>query len=54
MANRTVIIDNNTWYNTHIATVGLAMASPEAEAYEIARYLDTDYVLVIFGGYSDY
>jgi hypothetical protein len=22
MANRTVIVDNNTWNNTHIATVG--------------------------------
>lgn len=54
MANRTVIVDNNTWNNTHIATVGRAMASPEAEAYEIARFLDTDYVLVIFGGYSAY
>jgi len=29
MSNRTVIVDNNTWNNTHIATVGLAMASPE-------------------------
>lgn len=54
MANRTVIVDNNTWNNTHIATVGRAMASPEDEAYEIARFLDTDYVLVIFGGYSAY
>jgi len=25
MSNRTVIVDNNTWNNTHIATVGLAM-----------------------------
>ena len=25
----TTIIDNNTWNNTHIATVGLAMASSE-------------------------
>ena len=22
MANRTVVVDNNTWNNTHIATVG--------------------------------
>lgn len=27
MSNRTVMVDNNTWNNTHIATVGLAMAS---------------------------
>ncbi len=26
MSNRTVMVDNNTWNNTHIATVGLAMA----------------------------
>ena len=25
MANRTVIVDNNTWNNTHIATVGASM-----------------------------
>ena len=26
MSNRTVMVDNNTWNNTHIATVGLAMS----------------------------
>jgi hypothetical protein len=31
MANRTIIVDNNTWNNTHIATVGRAMSSPEAK-----------------------
>ena len=36
MSNRTVLVDNNTWNNTHIATVGRAMASPEEEAYRIA------------------
>lgn len=54
MSNRTVIVDNNTWNNTHIATVGRAMSSPENEAYEIANKLDADYVLVIFGGLSHY
>lgn len=54
MANRTVIVDNNTWNNTHIATVGRAMASNEEDAYEIMRKLDVDYVLVIFGGMSGY
>jgi dolichyl-diphosphooligosaccharide--protein glycosyltransferase len=49
-SNRTTLVDNNTWNNTHIATVGLAMASPENEAYEVADKLDVDYVLVIFGG----
>ncbi len=31
MANRTVIVDNNTWNTSHIATVGRAMASSEAK-----------------------
>ena len=54
MGNRTVIVDNNTWNNTHIATVGSAMALPEAQALPIMRKLDVDYVLVIFGGLSGY
>ncbi|KAK1262573.1 Dolichyl-diphosphooligosaccharide--protein glycosyltransferase subunit STT3B [Acorus gramineus] len=54
MGNRTVIVDNNTWNNTHIATVGRAMASYEDEAYEIIQSLDVDYVLVVFGGVTGY
>lgn len=54
MANRTVIVDNNTWNNTHISRVGQAMASSEEHAYEIMRELDVDYVLVIFGGLVGY
>ncbi|ONM38051.1 Dolichyl-diphosphooligosaccharide--protein glycosyltransferase subunit STT3A [Zea mays] len=54
MANRTVIVDNNTWNNTHIATVGTAMASPEKVAWEIFNSLDVKYVLVIFGGLIGY
>lgn len=50
MANRTVIVDNNTWNNTHIATVGTAMSSPERAAWEIFNSLDVKYVLVVFGG----
>lgn len=50
MANRTVIVDNNTWNNTHIATVGTAMSSPEKAAWEIFNSLDVKYVLVVFGG----
>jgi len=53
-SNRTVIVDNNTWNNTHIAMVGKAFASNEKVAYEICRKLDVDYVLVIFGGYSGF
>lgn len=54
MANRTVLVDNNTWNNTHISRVGQAMASTEDKAYEIMRELDVDYVLVIFGGLVGY
>ncbi|XP_010254009.1 PREDICTED: dolichyl-diphosphooligosaccharide--protein glycosyltransferase subunit STT3A-like [Nelumbo nucifera] len=54
MANRTVIVDNNTWNNTHIATVGTAMSSPEKAAWEIFHSLDVKYVLVVFGGFVGY
>lgn len=54
MANRTVIVDNNTWNNTHISRVGQAMSSTEDKAYEIVKELDVDYVLVIFGGMIGY
>ncbi|CAK9141379.1 unnamed protein product, partial [Ilex paraguariensis] len=54
MANRTVIVDNNTWNNTHIATVGTAMSSPEKAAWEIFQSLDVKYVLVVFGGVVGY
>ena len=54
MANRTILVDNNTWNNTHISRVGQAMASDEEHAYEIMRELDVDYVLVIFGGLISY
>lgn len=50
MADRTTLVDNNTWNNTHIATVGKAMASSEDVSYQILRKHDVDYVLVIFGG----
>jgi dolichyl-diphosphooligosaccharide--protein glycosyltransferase len=47
-------VDNNTWNNTHIATVGRALATTEEEAYPIMESLDVDYVLVIFGGMTGY
>ncbi|KAJ1970746.1 oligosaccharyl transferase stt3 subunit [Dimargaris verticillata] len=53
-SNRTVLVDNNTWNNTHIATVGKVLASDEDTAYEILRRHDVDYVLVIFGGLVGY
>uniref|UniRef100_A0A1I7UMJ2 dolichyl-diphosphooligosaccharide--protein glycotransferase n=1 Tax=Caenorhabditis tropicalis TaxID=1561998 RepID=A0A1I7UMJ2_9PELO len=54
MANRTTLVDNNTWNNSHIALVGKAMSSNESAAYEIMTELDVDYILVIFGGVIGY
>ncbi len=54
MANRTTLVDNNTWNNSHIALVGKAMSSTEDKAYKIMRMLGVDYVLVIFGGVIGY
>lgn len=54
MANRTVYIDNNTWNNTHIATIGLAFGLPEERAYPILQSLNVDYILVHFGGYNNH
>ena len=51
MANRTVIVDNNTWNNTHIAQVGRAMSSNEEKAWHILESLDVEYVLVVFGAF---
>ncbi|XP_028394405.1 dolichyl-diphosphooligosaccharide--protein glycosyltransferase subunit STT3B-like [Dendronephthya gigantea] len=53
-ANRTTLVDNNTWNNSHIALVGKAMSSNETAAYKIMRSLDVNYVLVIFGGVIGY
>ena len=50
MANRTTLVDNNTWNNSHIAMVGRAMASNEDEAYPLMQELGVDYILIIFGG----
>ena len=50
LANRTVLVDNNTWNNTHIATVGRVFTSREEDAVPILQSLDVDYVFVQFGG----
>ena len=54
MANRTTIVDNNAWNNTHVATTALAMVSSEEDAYPILLSLDVDYVMVTFGGVTGY
>ncbi|KAL3664050.1 hypothetical protein V7S43_010936 [Phytophthora oleae] len=50
LANRTVLVDNNTWNNTHIATIGRVLTSREDDALPILRSLDVDYVFLLFGG----
>ncbi|KAF9439063.1 oligosaccharyl transferase stt3 subunit [Entomortierella beljakovae] len=54
MANITTLVDNNTWNNTHIATVGKAMSVSEEVAYPLLRQHDVDYILIIFGGVIGY
>ena len=54
LANRTTIVDNNTWNTTHIARVAQALASSENDALPILRELDVDYVMVVFGGLTGY
>ena len=54
MADRPTLVDNNTWNNTHIATVGKAMSSREEISYPILRQHDVDFVLVVFGGLLGY
>lgn len=54
MADRPTLVDNNTWNNTHIATVGKAMSSREEISYPILRAHDVSYVLVVFGGLLGY
>jgi dolichyl-diphosphooligosaccharide--protein glycosyltransferase len=54
MADRPTLVDNNTWNNTHIATVGKAMSSREEVSYPIMRAHEVDYVLVVFGGLLGY
>lgn len=54
MAERTTITDNNTWNNTHIATVGRILALPEIESYEVMKSLNVNYVLVLSGAMSGF
>ena len=54
MADRPTLVDNNTWNNTHIATVGKAMSSREEVSWPIMRQHEVDYVLVVFGGLLGY
>lgn len=48
MSNKVVIVDNNTWNITHIATVGAMFTNEEEESFRLCKKLDANYVLVIF------
>ncbi|KIM34096.1 glycosyltransferase family 66 protein [Serendipita vermifera MAFF 305830] len=54
MADRPTLVDNNTWNNTHIATVGKAFASSEENAYPLLKKHDVSYVLVLLGSLIQY
>ena len=53
-SDRTTIVDNNTWNNTHIATVGKVLGTSESVSYKTMRQLDANYILVISGAASGY
>jgi dolichyl-diphosphooligosaccharide--protein glycosyltransferase len=46
--------DGNTNNFTHIGIIGMTMSSPEAQSWQVARTMEADYMLVIFGGASQY
>lgn len=54
MADRTTLVDNNTWNNTHIGMVGRIMSVDEDRAYPLLLQHDVDYILVVFGGALGY
>ncbi|KAK2962155.1 putative Dolichyl-diphosphooligosaccharide--protein glycosyltransferase subunit STT3A [Blattamonas nauphoetae] len=54
VANRTVIVDNNTWNNSHIAMVGRTFAQNESAAFASCQVLGVDYILLLYGGHTAY
>ena len=54
MGGRACIADGNTNNFTHIGIIGMTMSSPEKVSWRLARLLDVNYMLVIFGGASAY
>jgi dolichyl-diphosphooligosaccharide--protein glycosyltransferase len=46
--------DGNTNNFTHIGIIGMTMSSPEDISWRLARMMEADYMLVIFGGASQY
>jgi dolichyl-diphosphooligosaccharide--protein glycosyltransferase len=54
LGGRACHADGNTNNFTHIGIVGMTMASQEEVSWRLARMLEADYMLVIFGGASGY
>jgi len=54
MGNRGCLADGNTNNFTHIGIIGMTMSSPEPISWKLARMMDVEYMLVIFGGASRY
>ncbi|KAH0786906.1 Oligosaccharyl transferase STT3 subunit family protein [Histomonas meleagridis] len=54
MGGRGCMADGNTNNFTHIGIIGMTMSSPEPVAWRLARLMDANYMLVIFGGASGY
>jgi dolichyl-diphosphooligosaccharide--protein glycosyltransferase len=46
--------DGNTNNFTHIGIIGSTMSSPEPVSWRLARMMEADYMLVVFGGASAY
>jgi dolichyl-diphosphooligosaccharide--protein glycosyltransferase len=54
LSGRGCIADGNTNNFTHIGIIGMAMSTPETVSWKLARMMDADYMLVIFGGACAY
>jgi dolichyl-diphosphooligosaccharide--protein glycosyltransferase len=54
MGGRGCHADGNTNNFTHIGIIGMTMSSPETVSWRLARMMEADYMLVIFGGASQY
>ena len=54
MGGRGCMADGNTNNFTHIGIIGMTMSSPEQVAWRLARLMDANYMLVIFGGACGY
>jgi dolichyl-diphosphooligosaccharide--protein glycosyltransferase len=54
MGGRGCHADGNTNNFTHIGIIGSTMSSPEAVSWRLARMMEADYMLVVFGGASGY